>query len=262
LTRAVFWILTFQAQLLCDMRRYKESEAKWRQAATEFKGTQHEPMCLFMANQATEYQGDYERARRSFKAFMDRFRTHLSVGSAARHIVYMLADEGKYAEARAFGEQALKDYPPNRTTPSLRNHLAALATFGKPLPAITATALDGRRVISPAVGKVTLFYEWGPGDKNLHLLGQVLALCREFPPARLTVIGIVRDEARDEALVFQKKHHLPWPNIVGSDVKEKFPMSVLRYATFILDRRGKLRGVGLEDERLFRMVRHLSAQPE
>jgi peroxiredoxin len=174
----------------------------------------------------------------------------------------VLQDGKKHDE---LAEQIKRDFPNSKPAGVLRRielteKVHALLVEGSAFPDFSQKDTGGTlRSPSAFKGKVLLIDFWatwcGPCVKELP---NVLKIYEKHHPEGFEVIGVSLDREPEKLLSYIKEHELPWPQIL--DERESDDALAVKYgvsaipSTFLIDRQGRIIGVGLRGEALEQAV--------
>lgn len=173
----------------------------------------------------------------------------------------------KNAEAMSALKTVLSKYPQSPEAAFAKAALEGLKRIGKPLK-LKFTALSGKKIdLADYRGKVVLVDFWATWCKPcLTEIPGMIKLYDEKKKEGFEIIGISFDKDKQEMLDYAKKAGMTWPQYFdgkGWDNKlgKTFGIKSIP-ATFLVDRKGVLRAVGLRGKQLAERVDGLLKEPK
>ncbi len=168
----------------------------------------------------------------------------------------------KIAEAMSALKTVLRKYPQSREAPFARAALEGLERVGKPLE-LKFTAISGKKIdLADYRGKVVLVDFWATWCKPcLVEIPGMIKLYDEKKKEGFEIIGISFDKDKQEMLDYAKKAGMTWPQYFDgkgwdNELGRTFGIRSIP-TTFLVDRKGVLRAVGLRGEQLTRRIDRL-----
>jgi len=122
----------------------------------------------------------------------------------------------------------------------------AAITKGQPVPNITGTTLDGQPFDLAALrGRPVVINFWGPSCVPCRTEFPLLAeKAREHAAEGLVIVGVLTDDAPDDARAFVAQYGATWPTVIDPGAVLKTVYHVLgRPQSYFVDRGGILRSI-------------------
>lgn len=210
----------------------------------------------------------WEEAKKEAARLRKDFPNH-KYAAAAQLIYAQSADRaGETDRAREAYGTLIKAFPDSPIADKAKGALRRLEVLGKPLTGFSFTDLHGKRIdVADYKGKVVLIDFWAtwcdPCRTELPNVKETLA---KYGDQGFAVIGVSLDTDKQKLEAFLKKEKMTWPQCFDgkgwkSAMAQRFGINAIP-ATFLVDRQGVVRFLGVRGETLGKRVKELLAEKE
>lgn len=148
----------------------------------------------------------------------------------------------------------------------VKGKLDEMEEIGSDPKPIDVTAFDGKPLKLEALkGKVVLIDFWATScGPCIQELPNVIAAYKKYHAQGFEIVGISLDDSEDKLKDFLGKHEMPWPQFFDgkgwqNEIGQLYGVQSIP-KTYLLDRAGKIRKVGVRGPALAREIEKLLAQ--
>jgi thiol-disulfide isomerase/thioredoxin len=231
------------------------------------KGDQAGAMQLALGKAWGGIPGKQAEARKAFeKAVADAGDdTNAAIGATMAFADFELEASGKDGAVKAWEAVSEKHGKKRGVNEFVKSKVAELEEIGSDPKPIDVTGFDGKPLkLESYKGKVVLIDFWatwcGPCVQELP---NVIATYKKFHGQGFEIIGISLDEDESKLKDFLAKHDMPWAQFFDgkgwkNEVGQAYGVTGIP-KTYLLDREGKIRSIGLRGDALGKGVEKLLA---